>query len=39
MRKLFALALIALALAGGVAVYSLEKSAPAAACGSGNGGC
>ena len=29
MRKLLALALVALALAGGVAVYSLEHSAPA----------
>jgi len=36
MRKLLALAMIALALAGGVAVYSLEKPAPAAACGSPN---
>ena len=34
MRKLFALALIALALAGGVAVYN---PAPAAACGNGDG--
>jgi hypothetical protein len=32
MRKLIALALIALALAGGVTVYNLEKPAPAAAC-------
>ena len=37
MRKLFALALIALALAGGVAVYSLGQPTPAAACGTGNG--
>ena len=37
MRKLLALALIVLALAGGVAVYSLEKPAPAAAC--NNSGC
>ena len=29
MRKLIAVALIALALAGGVAVYSLEKPTPA----------
>jgi len=36
MRKLLALALIVLALAGGVAVYSLEKPAPAAACQHGN---
>jgi hypothetical protein len=36
MRELIALALIALALAGGVAVYSLEQPAPAAACGNGN---
>jgi hypothetical protein len=34
MRKLLALALIALAVAGGVAVYSLEKPSPAAACAS-----
>jgi hypothetical protein len=32
MRKVLALALIVLAIAGGVAVYSLEKPAPAAAC-------
>jgi hypothetical protein len=32
MRKLIALALIALALVDGVAVYSLEKPAPASAC-------
>jgi hypothetical protein len=32
MRKL-------LALAGGVAVYNLEKPAPAAACGNSNGNC
>jgi len=36
MRKLLALALVALALAGGVAVYSLEKPAPALACGGQN---
>jgi hypothetical protein len=33
MRKLVALALLALALAGGVAVYSLEWPATAYACG------
>ena len=32
MRKLIALALIALALAGGVAAYSLKKQTPAVAC-------
>jgi hypothetical protein len=38
MRKLLALAILALALAGGVAVYNLEKPAPAMACiGSGCG--
>jgi hypothetical protein len=37
MRKLLALTLIVLALAGGVAVYSLEKAAPAMAC--NNSGC
>jgi hypothetical protein len=31
-RKLLTVVLLALALAGGVAVYSLEKPAPAAAC-------
>jgi len=36
MRKLLALALLALALAGGVAIYSLEKPAPAAACANNN---
>jgi hypothetical protein len=36
MRKLLALALIALALAGGVAVVSIEHSTPAAACTNGN---
>ena len=36
MRKLPALVLIVLAIAGGVAVYSLERPTPAAACG-GNG--
>ena len=36
MRKLLALALIALALAGGVAVYSLEKPTPALACNNGD---
>ena len=36
MRKLIALALVALALAGGVAVYSVEHSTPAAACDQGN---
>ena len=35
MRKLFALALIASALARRVAVYSLERPAPASACGGG----
>ena len=35
MRKLLALALLALALAGGVAVYSLEKPTPASACDGG----
>ena len=40
MRKLLVLALVALTLAGGVAVYSLEKPAPTAACSNGNGvGC
>jgi hypothetical protein len=33
MRKLIALALLALALAGGVAFVSVEHSIPAAACG------
>jgi len=32
MRKLLALTLIVLAIAGGVAVYSLGQPAPAAAC-------
>ena len=36
MRKLIALALIALALAGGVAFVSLEMLTPASAC-QGNG--
>ncbi len=36
MRKLFALALLALALAGGVAFVSLESPTPAVAC---DGGC
>ena len=37
MRKLIALALLALALAGGVAVFSLERPTPAQAdCGSPN---
>jgi hypothetical protein len=36
MRKLLALALIAFALAGGVAFVSIEHSTPAAAC-IGNG--
>ena len=36
MRKLIALALLALALAGGVAVYSFEKPTPAVACDSNN---
>jgi len=36
MRKLLALALLALAVAGGVAAYSLEKPAPAVACGTAN---
>jgi len=36
MRKLLALAVIALALAGGVTVYTLEKPSPAAACQSAN---
>jgi len=36
MRKLLALAMIALTLAGGVAVYGLEKPAPAAACATAN---
>jgi hypothetical protein len=33
MRKLLALALLALALAGGVALVSVEQSSPALACG------
>jgi hypothetical protein len=37
MRKLRALALIALALAGGVAFVAVEHSTPAAACGNSNG--
>jgi len=37
MRKLVALALIVLAIAGGVAIYSLEKPALAVAC--NNSGC
>ena len=36
MRKLIALALLALALAGGVAFVSVEHSTPAAACDGGN---
>ena len=36
MRKLIALALIALALAGGVAFVAVEKPTPAAACMDGN---
>jgi hypothetical protein len=32
MRKLIALALLALAVVGGVAFVSIEKPAPAAAC-------
>jgi hypothetical protein len=32
MRKLFAFAFLALALAGSVAVYSVETSTPALAC-------
>ena len=41
MRKLIALALLALALAGGVAVVNVEQSTPAHADGTGcgNGGC
>jgi len=35
-RKLLTVVLLALALAGGVAVYSLEKPAPAAACANTN---
>ena len=38
MRKLIALALLALAVAGGVAFGSIEHSTPAAAC-NGNDGC
>jgi hypothetical protein len=37
MRKLIALALLALALAGGVAFVNIEHSTPALAC--QNGGC
>jgi len=36
MRKLLALALVALALACGVAIYSLEQPTPAVACNNGN---
>ncbi len=36
MRKLIALALLALALAGGVAFVSVERPAPAAACENGD---
>ena len=32
MRKIFALALLALAVAGGVVLVSVEQSTPAAAC-------
>jgi len=37
MRKLLALALLALAVAGGVAFVSIEHSTPASACPNGNG--
>jgi len=42
MRKLFILALLALACAGGVAFVSLDRPTPAMACGTGtstSGGC
>ncbi len=39
MRKLFALALLALALAGGVAFVGLERPTPAHADGSGCSAC